>query len=492
MIRVSRAGRGNHTLAKLVVGVGAVAAALVVPAVQDAPPASAASGVTAATSTGGQVFAFGSAPALGSLAGSALNSPIEGIAATPSGGGYWLVAADGGVFSFGNAGFHGSTGGMSLNQPIVGMAATPSGQGYWLVAADGGVFSFGDAVFHGSTGGMRLNQPIVGMAVTHDGGGYWLVAADGGVFSFGDAVFHGSTGGIRLNQPIVGMAASGSGQGYWLVAADGGVFSFGDAPFLGSASGSHPGQRIIGMARASGGYWVAEGGLSNSPFTPDLIAYLHTLPETVTAAVEDLHTKVVYTYDPGPALQLGSTFKVQILGTLLAEAQAAGRGLTAYEQSLAVPMIEVSDNAAGAALFAHVGGAPAVQAWDDSIGMRNTTVLANWGASTSSATDQLTLLNAFATPNPFLGDAYRAYGLDLLGHVEPSQVFGINVGPPASSVLAAKTGRLIAPGVRNGIAWIDGQGRDYLIAVLVQNGNDQLGEAAMEPISYDSWIALGP
>ena len=41
---------------------------------------------------------------------------------------------------------------MHLWQPIVGMAATPSGHGYWLVAADGGIFSFGDADFHGSTG----------------------------------------------------------------------------------------------------------------------------------------------------------------------------------------------------------------------------------------------------------------------------------------------------------------------------------------------------
>ena len=44
--------------------------------------------------------------------------------------------------------------GPALNKPIVGMAATPDGRGYWLVAADGGIFSFGDAVFYGSTGGM--------------------------------------------------------------------------------------------------------------------------------------------------------------------------------------------------------------------------------------------------------------------------------------------------------------------------------------------------
>ena len=30
---------------------------------------------------------------------------------------------------------------MHLNQPVVGMAATPDGKGYWLVASDGGVFN---------------------------------------------------------------------------------------------------------------------------------------------------------------------------------------------------------------------------------------------------------------------------------------------------------------------------------------------------------------
>jgi len=37
-----------------------------------------------------------------------------------------------------------------VNAPIVGMAATPTGKGYWLVAADGGVFAFGDATYLGN------------------------------------------------------------------------------------------------------------------------------------------------------------------------------------------------------------------------------------------------------------------------------------------------------------------------------------------------------
>ena len=197
-------------------------------------------------------------PRLVDPAAAAINEPAVGIAATPSGSGYWIVARDGGVFTNGDARFFGSTGAMSLNQPIVGMAPTPTGNGYWLVASDGGIFTFGDARFFGSTGAMSLNQPIVGMAPTPTGNGYWLAASDGGIFTFGDARFLGSTGAMTLNRPIVGVAATPTGNGYWLVASDGGIFTFGDAAFHGS-TGGQPVPAAVGMAAAPGGrgYWLA-------------------------------------------------------------------------------------------------------------------------------------------------------------------------------------------------------------------------------------------
>ncbi len=207
----------------------------------------------------GGVFTFGDAGFFGSAGNIALYRPIVGMAATPDGKGYWLVASDGGVFTFGDAGFFGSAGNIALHRPVVGMAATPDGKGYWLVASDGGVFTFGDAGFFGSTGNIALNQPIVGMAATPDGKGYWLVASDGGVFTFGDAGFFGSTGNIALNQPIVGMAATPDGKGYWLVASDGGVFTFGDAGFFGSTGGQPAAQPTVGIATTPDGkgYWTA-------------------------------------------------------------------------------------------------------------------------------------------------------------------------------------------------------------------------------------------
>jgi hypothetical protein len=238
--------------------------------------------------TDGGIFAFGDAPFHGSTGSVKLNSPINGMAATPSGAGYWMVASDGGIFAFGDAGFFGSAGGLQLPhpvvgmattasgggyrlvtsagevfsygdaprlateslagrpaQPIVGIASTPSGAGYWLAGRDGQVTAFGDAPPLGSTG--PLNQPVVAIAATLTGAGYWLVASDGGVFGFGDAGFFGSTGGIRLNKPVVGIAPTATGKGYWMVASDGGIFTFGDAGFLGSTGAIRLNQPMVGM-----------------------------------------------------------------------------------------------------------------------------------------------------------------------------------------------------------------------------------------------------
>ena len=80
--------------------------------------------------------------------------PVVGIASTPDGGGYWLVASDGGIFAFGDAQFYGSTGSLALAQPVVGMSAAPGGRGYWFSAADGGLFAFGNVGFYGSVPGV--------------------------------------------------------------------------------------------------------------------------------------------------------------------------------------------------------------------------------------------------------------------------------------------------------------------------------------------------
>jgi hypothetical protein len=73
---------------------------------------------------------------------------------------------------------------MTLNKPIAGMAATPAGKGYWLVASDGGIFAFGDARFYGSSPSLGN---VCSIARTRTGRGYWIADRSGAVVPFGDA-----------------------------------------------------------------------------------------------------------------------------------------------------------------------------------------------------------------------------------------------------------------------------------------------------------------
>jgi hypothetical protein len=461
-----------------------------------ASSASAAAGhVESGTPGPDAVTAFGAAAAVGGTTLDNLTLPVVGMAATPNGLGYWVVAGDGGVFAHGDAAFEGSAGGTHLSAPVVGMAATPDGRGYWLVAADGGVFAYGDAVFAGSMGGRPLNQPIVGMAATPTGNGYWMTAADGGIFAFGNAPFEGSMGAKPLNQPIVGMAASPDGGGYWLAAADGGVFNFGDAPFGGSDAAAPQQARAVGIAGRSGGYWIAYGTDLGAGMIPAIAGYVAGRDDNVTVAVEDLTTGRIYQFRPGVVENTASTLKVDILATLLVEAQAAGRSLTPEEQSLAVPMIEESLDSAADALWTQLGPA-AVGVFEREAGMISTAPATDgvWGTTTTTALDRLAMIRTLVEPNSLLTDASRAYVLDLMENITPSQDWGATGGVPAGVTVALKNGFAIINGWQiNTTGWVNGAGRDYLIAVLTNgNASEQYGIDTVNAVSSLVWNALGP
>jgi hypothetical protein len=70
------------------------------------------------------------------------------------------------VFSFGDADFYGSVPGQGIVAPVPvdGIVATPDGGGYWAVGRDGALYAYGDASFLGSLTGYGLSAPIVGAA----------------------------------------------------------------------------------------------------------------------------------------------------------------------------------------------------------------------------------------------------------------------------------------------------------------------------------------
>ncbi len=193
------------------------------------------------------------AASLGSMFTTQLNKPIVGMAATPDGKGYWLVASDGGIFTFGDAGFYGSTGAMVLNKPIVGMAATPDGKGYWLVASDGGIFTFGDAGFYGSAASTFSGVPAVGMAASASGQGYWIAESNGQIMNFGDASPLSET---LAQSPITSVTPTSNHGGLWLISANGSSTGLGDAATMSYPSIPGSGVAVAGTP-GQAGLWVA-------------------------------------------------------------------------------------------------------------------------------------------------------------------------------------------------------------------------------------------
>jgi Beta-lactamase enzyme family len=332
------------------------------------------------------------------------------------------------------------------------------------------------------------------MATPPDGHGYWLVASDGGVFAYGDAPFEGSTGSIHLNQPVVGMA-SPDGHGYWLAAADGGIFAFGDAPFEGSDGGTPKQAVAVGMAGRPGGYWLAYGQDPRAEMIPSIANFVAGRADNVTVAVEDLTSGQIYQFRPGLVENTASTLKVDILATLLTQAQAAGRSLTAEEQSLAVPMIEESLDSAADTLWGRLGPG-AVGGFEQAIGMTSTAPATNgiWGETTTTALDRLAMVRALVQPNSVLTDASRAYVLSLMENITPSQDWGATGGVPPGVTVALKNGFAVINGWQiNTEGWVSGAGRNYLIAVLT-NGNvsEQYGIDTVDGVSALVWNALAP
>lgn len=231
---------------------------------------------------------------------------------------------------------------------------------------------------------------------------------------------------------------------------------------------------------------------------PSVAAYLAAnSAEDVTAAVYDDLTGRTSLYRPGVAENTASIMKVAILATLLAQDQADGQSLTPADQALAQDMIEESDNDDAQDLWDGEGGATAVQRFDVAAGLTQTTpdAAGYWGLSTTTAADQVQLLRTVAYPNAVLTPPSQSYELGLMSHVETDQAWGISAGPGANAAVALKNGWLpLASGgwQVDSIGYVNGDGRNYVIAVLTDGATEAGGITTVEGLSGLIWGELAP
>ncbi|MFI9243611.1 serine hydrolase [Streptomyces sp. NPDC053086] len=200
-----------------------------------------------------------------------------------------------------------------------------------------------------------------------------------------------------------------------------------------------------------------------------------------TAAVLDLdatgRTPVVHGADR--AYDTASIVKVDILATLLLQAQDAGRHLSARERDLAEPMIRRSDNAAANALWRRIGRASGLAAANKRLGLTATKggPGGKWGLTRTTAGDQIKLLRAVFDSGGAahagsggLDTESRAYVRALMSHVVPEQTWGVSAigGPGSRKVLKNGWLQRDTTGLWdvNSVGQVTAGGHRYLVAVL--------------------------
>ena len=184
-----------------------------------------------------------------------------------------------------------------------------------------------------------------------------------------------------------------------------------------------------------------------------------------------------------------SIIKVDILATLLLQAQDAGRGLTQQERTWAEAMIERSDNDAANALWRRIGLAPGLEAVNKRLGLSSTVGGAGgkWGLTRTTVTDQIRLLRAVfadagtsSASEPALTTASRNYIRTLMTRIAAGQSWGVSAA--SDSGWALKNGWLQRSTTGlwdiNSVGRVTSGAHHYLVAVLSDGNTSMTGGIA--------------
>jgi beta-lactamase class A len=223
--------------------------------------------------------------------------------------------------------------------------------------------------------------------------------------------------------------------------------------------------------------------------TPQLKRYVQQVGGRVSISVLDRVT--------GQQVSVGtrrfttaSIVKVDILAALLLQHSKRGTALTASQRTLATKMITVSDNDAASELFDTIGGVEGLTAANKTLGLRETAPTPDWGGTTTTASDQVRLLQAISGKQSPLNASSREFVLKLMGDVVDEQAWGVPAAASDdASAVFVKNGWVTRSNddnlwVVNTIGRVTENGHDWLVAVLSdhhksqQNGITVVEEAA--------------
>jgi beta-lactamase class A len=214
----------------------------------------------------------------------------------------------------------------------------------------------------------------------------------------------------------------------------------------------------------------------------------------VALTVVDRRTGRVFSYNGQRPFQTASIVKVDLLASLLLQAQRNRRSLTASEKTLATAMIEYSDNAAATDLWTRTGGISRSTGVFGLTATRSGTD-GRWGSTMTTTEDQARLITSLAGPDSPVEDA--DYLFDLMKNVDDSQSWGISAAARPGETVALKNGWM--PRANQDDRWtVNSIGRitdgdtDVVVAVLSRgHASLQAGVGVVETVARTAREYLG-
>jgi beta-lactamase class A len=231
---------------------------------------------------------------------------------------------------------------------------------------------------------------------------------------------------------------------------------------------------------------------------PAVVAYLKSRQGNISAAICNEESHEVFLYRPADQQDTASIVKVDILATLLYQAQQRGSGLSEEDRELATAMIEDSDDDDADDLWIAEGRAAAVDVVNKQLGMTQTDLNGgyHWGLSKTTPADQIKLLNALALPSQVLDPSSQRYELSLMENVVGYQAWGVSTGLPRGATLAIKNGWLpLSPGdwQINSIGIASDLAHTYAIAVMTtEDPTEAYGIDTIDGLARRLWAHLMP
>ncbi len=220
---------------------------------------------------------------------------------------------------------------------------------------------------------------------------------------------------------------------------------------------------------------------------------LATTNSRVEIAVYDQNTDHTYqlaNVNATTAIKTASIVKVSVLTELLKQNMAGTLTLNSTDEAYAKQMITESDNNATTYLLSNrLGGNTSIQNVFADLKMTNSTAnAAAWCYTTTTASDQLKLLNAiYYNDDNYLATNSRAYIKNLMAAVDTSQDWGVSAGATSYQVKNGWLDDQDGSWIINSIGHISATSTDdadYTIAILTdQNTSESSGITLIEQLA---------